>query len=189
MLINSINSTYIQKSRLFLYPLLGIRRGGSITPVQTYMTWDEMYNVNSCKFIAVYHLRDDQEFKVFEEAALMGNMLFENFFELEDGKGAYVFDFTPHRKEYKKIMHGKYSLLDEDYKVKVLKFFKNYKKHHAYIESYLYPELYFSNYATLLRVKISLLKSVGQLCDLPDLTQEVLKTPVKILNLQTINNL
>ena len=90
MKITSIRKSYIQKSKLFLYPLLGIKRGVSVTPVQTYMAWKDIYTVNDCKLIAVYHLRDDNQFKEFEENKLLGNAMFEEFFELDNDDAAYV---------------------------------------------------------------------------------------------------
>lgn len=188
MRLKNIYPSYIQKSRLFLYPILGIKRGSSVTPVQTYMSWENVYTLEDCKFIVVYHLRDDKEFKAHEEK-LINHKLFESFFELEDGTGAYVFDFSGLRKEYKKIINGKYSLLIDEYKSKVLMFFRNHSKHHKYIESYLYPEKYFSDYAEILNVNVSLLKSVGELCSLPDLNQEILEVKSKVLNFESINNL
>ena len=189
MEIKSLQSVYIQKSRIFLYPLLGIRRGVSVTPINTYMTWDKMYTVNDYKFIAVYHIRDDKDFKLFEETALMDNPLFEDFFELEDGNRAYVFDYGGMRIDYKKIVNGKYSLLSGGYKHRILSFFKNHHRHHQYILSYFNPKKYINEYAKLLGVKVSLLKGVGELCSLPDLDKEALKIPTKVPNFDPINNL
>lgn len=103
MKINSIYPNYIQKSRLFLYPLLGIKRGGSVTPKETYMSWDNVYTLDDNKLIVVYHLRDDSEFKRFEDN-VQKNKYFETFFELDDETGAYVFDFNDLKSDYKKII-------------------------------------------------------------------------------------
>ena len=189
MKLKKLQKQYIQKSRIFLYPLLGIRRGGSNTPVQTYLTWDGMYTVNDYKFIVVYHLRDDEEFKNFEEKKLLGNPLFSDFFELEDGSAAYVFDLSEYKKEYKLIVNGKYSMLPEAYKNKVLSFFKNHHQHHTSIMSYLKPEKFIGNYAQLLGVKESLLREVGELCSLPDLNLEKLEIKKKVLNFDSVNTL
>lgn len=188
MRLSKIYPEYIQKSRLFLYPILGIRRGSSVTPVQTYMCWDNVYTLEDYKFIVVYHLRDDKAFKIHEEK-LVSHKLFDSFFELDDNNGAYVFDFTGLKKEYKKIINGQYSALIDEYKAKVLLFFRNHSKHHAYIESYLYPEKYFKDYSKILNVEESLLEEVGELCSLPDLSKEKLEVKSKVLNFETINNL
>jgi hypothetical protein len=188
MRLKNIYPEYIQKSRLFLYPILNIRRGSSVTPIQTYMSWDNVYTTNDCKFIVVYHLRDDADFKAHEEK-LIKHKLFDGFFELDDGTGAYIFDFSELESQYKNIINGKYSKLADAYKAKILLFFRNHSKHHTYIESYLYPEKYFRDYAKILNVETSLLKQVGELCSLPDLTKEKLEVKSKVLNFETINNL
>ena len=46
MEITFIQTKYIQKSRLFLYPMLDIKRGYSITPIQTYMSWKNKHTIN-----------------------------------------------------------------------------------------------------------------------------------------------
>tara|TARA_R110002153_G_scaffold35059_4_gene104411 strand:- start:10721 stop:11278 length:558 start_codon:yes stop_codon:yes gene_type:complete len=185
MTISSIYPNYIQKSRLFLYPILGIKRGTSVTPKETYMSWDNVYTLDDNKLIIVYHLREDLEFKNFEEN-IQNNKYFETFFELEDNTGAFVFDLSKHKSEFQKIVKGKYSQVDDDYKNKIIYFFKNHKKHHSYIMSYLYPVRYFNMYGTVLGVPTSLLKEVGELCSLPDLKKEKLIISQKVLNLQSI---
>jgi hypothetical protein len=141
----------------------------------------------------LYHLRDDKEFKMFEEKMLLNNPLFDTFFELDNDFGAYVFDFSDHKSDYKKIINGKYSLLSSEYKRTILNFFKNHSRHHAYVESYLMPARYFNNYADLLAAPadkasmVRLLKNVGELCSLPDLTQEKLTVKEKVINFESIN--
>lgn len=185
MIISSIYPNYIQKSRLFLYPLLGIRRGNSVTPKETYMSWDNVYTFDDNKLIVVYHQREDLEFKKFEQQ-IQENKFFETFFELEDDTVAFVFDFTKHKSEFQKIVKGKYSKLSDEFKTRILKFFKNHRKHHIYIQSYLYPNKYYKMYGHVLNVPSSLLKEVGELCSLPDLEREKLKKSAKVFNLESI---
>ena len=42
------------------------------------------------------------------------------------------------------------------------------------MNSYLYPESYFSNYAEVLNVDTDFLESVGELCSKPDIEKETL---------------
>lgn len=172
MIIKSIQSTYIQKSRIFLYPLLGIRRGVSVVPKQTYMSWDGTYKLDDYKLICNYHVRKDKEFKLFEEVKLLGNDLFDDYVELEDGSCLYIFDISKYKKQYELILEGKYSLLDNDYKKKILNFFKQNVKNHTMIRSYLYPIKYYDQYAKLYAVPVDLLKSVKELCSKPDIKKE-----------------
>jgi hypothetical protein len=192
--IKSLYKEYIQKSRIFLYPLLNIPRGVSVTPIQTYMEWEGVYTIDDCKLIALYHLRDDHEFKKFEEVKLLNNKRFDEFFELDDKQGAYIFDFKDQNFNYKRIVDGEYSQLSARYKHKILDFFKNHRAHHAYIESYLYPDKYFTMYSDLLNVNTKILKQVGELCSKPnfyeesdDITTEILHAEIKIMNFDSIN--
>jgi len=183
MKIKSLYRDYIQKSRLFLYPLLNIKRGVSVKPLQTYMGWENTYCLTDSKLILQYYLRDDQDFKLFEEVKLLKNPMFHEFYELEDGTGAYVFDFSKKETLFWNVVMGKYSKLDDSSKKRILQFFKSSPNHHAYIESYLNPVKYFPIYKELLNVEMSSLKKCGELCDRPDLEREVLKLGVKIMSL------
>jgi hypothetical protein len=187
MEIKSLITDYVQKSRIFLYPALNIRRGVSVTPIETYMCWPGKYSIKDCKLICLYHVRDDSDFKTFEETFLFNNKYFSDFFQIEgDKKAAYVFDMSDFKEEYLLILKGKYSRLSTEYKKTVLNFFKNHKGHYNRIYSYLYPLKYYKDYATLLNVDKSLLSQVGELCSKPDLTKECLDISVKSVTFDTM---
>ena len=59
MAIKSLYKDYFQKSRIFMYPLLNIKRGSSVTPIETYMSWSEQFSIYDKKLICLYYLRDD----------------------------------------------------------------------------------------------------------------------------------
>jgi hypothetical protein len=75
--------------------------------------------------------------------------------------------------------------MDKETKEKILDFFERYSGNYIYISSYLHPEKWFDRYAELLGVESSLLKEVGELCNLPDLEKECLQ--IKVADLQNIN--
>lgn len=186
MKIKSLNQTYVQKSRMFLYPTLGIKRGHSVTPIETYVTWEGRYTVKDNKFICLYHLREDEDFKLLEKVKLAGNPLFHEFIDLGDNVGAYVFDFSEKKQDYENFIDGKYSRLSTDHKRAVMNFFRGQRSHHVYIESYLYPKKYIPLYAELLTTEKKdlapmhrTLSRVGELCSKPDLEKESLKTDCK----------
>lgn len=190
---------YYQKSRLFLYPILGIKRGASVTPKDTYMSWFREYGIDKNKFICTYHMRDDREFKIFEDVKLLGNPLFHKFFELEEGNlGAYVFDMS-YNDDFQAILCGKYSQLSKHHKETILEFCKVSLSNFTYMESFLYPERYWHQYVRLLTVEkkdksqgrkdradmLALLKDVGELYSKPDLEKETLFSRKKVLDFQT----
>jgi hypothetical protein len=181
MRIKKLYTKYAQKSKIFLYPLLEIKRGGSVTPIQTYMEWLDTYKVTDRKLLCLYYLRDDLEFKNFEKKVLLSHPKFENFFYISEDRGLYVFDFSDENDLFDKIIAGKYSTISKNHKDKILQFFSNNNSSLIYIDSYLNPQKYIKDYANLLGVTEELLKSVGELCALPDLDQEKFTEPaVKI---------
>ncbi len=179
MKIESLYRDYIQKSKLFLYPLLDIKRGVSITPMQTFMAWDT-YTHADFKFICQYHLRDDPEFKVFEAVKLIGSPFYHSNHLLEDGTCIYIFDFTKLEIDFWHIVTGKYSKLSKESKRKITTFFKNSNTHSAYINSYLEPKQYYHMYSEILAVDIKYFKMCGELCSKPDLDLETLKLNKKV---------
>ena len=154
-----------------------------MTLQETYMTWEGMYEISDYKLICVYELTADPKFKTFENVKLFGNKLFDTFFELENGQGAYVFDCSEFKDDYDRIVEGRYSQLSNSHKVCIKNFFSNNKNHLTYIQSYLHPERFFGMYAELLSVSIEDLKRVGELCSKPDLDKEKLLVPKKDLRL------
>jgi len=186
MRITSLQGYYNQKSRLFLYPLLGIKKGSSVTPIETYMSWANVYSTKDCRLICNYHKRKDQEFKIFEEKFLIGNTNYENHYELEDGSYAYIFDFTEFKTDYQKVVTGRYSQLSFEHKQKVADFVKSHRIHHARILSYLDPSSFYEDYAELYATSVERLKRVGELCNPPDLTKENLGVLKKNINFEPV---
>ena len=185
--IKSLITDYVQKSRIFLYPQLMIRRGVSVTPIETYMCWPGKYSIKDSVLICLYHVRDDSDFKTFEEKFLFDNKYFKDFFMTEkEDKAVYVFDLSEFKEEYLLILKGQYSKLPSEYKKTILNFFKNHKAHYNRIYSYLYPIKYYNDYARLLNVEKSLISKVGELCSKPDLNKECLDMSVKNVTFDTI---
>jgi len=183
MAIKSLYKNYFQKSRVFLYPALDIKRGVSSTPIETHISWKGIHDKNDAKLCCLYYLRKDQEFKTFEKNKLLNNKLFHSFTDLGDDKGVYVFDFTTQMKDWNAFINGKYSQFSQAHKIKIKNYIGEKSSELPYIESFLYPERHFKLYAEMMNVKESLLRKVGELCDLPDFNKEVLNLSVKNLQL------
>jgi hypothetical protein len=184
MTLKSLYRDYFQKSRVFLYPILEIRRGVSVTPIETYVCWDGHYKPEDKKFIVLYHLRNDKDFISFEKSILLGNKLFYDFKPVEENKAVYVFDFSIFGEDWDNVIAGNYSKLSKLYKKKIENFYGRKDPNFAYIESFLYPEKYFSMYSQIIDVPESLLKEVGELCSKIDLDKETLNANVKSLELR-----
>lgn len=185
MTIKSLYRDYFQKSLMFLYPHLGIRRGGSVTPIRTHLSWEGQYRPEDKRLICKYHIRDDTDYVTFEKSMLTGHRLFERFeFLKEEGNtGVYVFNFEHMAEDWDKVLKGQYSMLSPDLKQKIGNFYGKNSTSYAYVNSFLHPENYYGIYAELLAVDIKLLKQTRELCPHPDFEKENLVAEIRDLHM------
>jgi hypothetical protein len=168
---------YFPKSRVFLYPLLGIRSDSSVRPIDTYVSWDSIVKEDR-KLICTFYLRNDLDYKKFEQSSLFGNQLFHDFKEAEGGIGIYIFDFGKYSADWDRFLKGKYSHFSLEAKDKIKRAYSGNNSNAVYVESYIYPQKYYPIYAKILGVPIHQLEG-GELCDLPNFEKEELKMLVK----------
>lgn len=183
MAIQSLYKNYIQKSRIFLYPALGIKRQSN-SPIETYVAWKDYCEPGDCKFICLHHLRNDPEFRAFEKVKLFGNPLFIDYKVTADDKAIYVFDFSKSKSDWECFLRGKYSKISDKHKAVIKNFYGTQSPNYAYIESFLHPEKYFGMYSQIINVEQKILKQVGELCDPPDLEKETLTISLKLLEIK-----
>ena len=183
-------NVYFQKSRVFLYPYLEIKRGTKIVPIETYVSWKSEIEYYENQLICLYKIDKTAKFQNFENAYLLGNKYFNSYHQLEENKGIYTFNFN--KSDWKNFLAGRYSLLSKELKAKILSFYKN-NPNVDNVKSYLFPEKYYQAYTELLasssneKLKINkIIMDVGELCDKPDLKKEELILSAKTLKLQHI---
>jgi hypothetical protein len=85
-----------------------------------------------------------------------------------------VFSFAKMERNFLHFLDGRYSRFSEDFKQKILDFFSQGDTVTEYIESYLYPEIYYDEYSKILGVSERALEQAIELCDKPDLKKETL---------------
>ena len=183
MALNSVYKKYFQKSKVFLYPLLGIKRGAGVVPVETYISWKEYYNSEDMKLICVYDVRSDDEYIAFEKNTLLCHTRLSDYVKI-NSQAVFTFDFSDLEDDWFHFINGRYSKISMNLKQKILNFFDKYSGNYAYMHSYLIPEKYFNNYAELLDVEPDILIKVGELCNKPDSEKETLK--IDIADLENI---
>ena len=188
--IKDIYSGYFQKSKVFLYPVLGLKRG-SISPINTYFSWEENVTIEDIKLVCLHYLRDDDEFLNFEDKGLLGNSLYEDYKEVDHDKAVYIFNLSEHEKDFNHVIAGRYSKISNSLKNKIKNYYGPSTANYAFIDSYLYPENYYDTYAKFLTTNnvdfpgmVNLLKEVGELCSKPNFKKEELKMSVNALNLK-----
>lgn len=165
---------YFQKSKIFLYPLLGIRKGEDYVPTETYICWDNLYDVNRYKYIIIYNTERTLEFKLFEDKVLKFHKDLDWSCSLSKDKQLYVFDYSKHNHDFEMFVKGKYSKLSLETKNKILNYFGKVGKISSYIKSYLDPEKYHAVYAEALLVDLKTIQDVYEICTIPDIEKETL---------------
>jgi hypothetical protein len=184
-MIKNIPKEYFQKSKIFLYPILGIPRGNNFIPVNTYVAWNNKIVKEEFSFLCVYNIVDSQEYRDFELKYLFDNKRFKGFYYLEDNKGVYIFDFTDFTDDYLLFLGSNYSQMSNQIKNLIIKFFKSGKVDNVneLVNSYLNPNNYYEQYSKYLKVDVSILKEVRELCPKMDLEKETLEASELILDL------
>ena len=170
-----VYTDYFQKSKVFLYPLLGIGRRAKYVPVQTYVCWEGIYTPEDCKLILEYKTRNTKSFRDFASRYLDRHVMYYDFVELSDTKVAYIFDLTKtYKPDHKRFMKGKYSQLSLNAKILITDFFDDTEKAGEYIHTFLTPDKSFEEYAEFFQVNREVLEGIGELCSKPDMKKETL---------------
>ena len=164
---------YFQKSKIFLYPLLDIRKGEDYVPVDTFICWDGLYQPDDYKYICVYETKRCLKFSNFERRNLDSHPLLDykgNF----DDKQIYVFDYSKYEHDFDMFVKGHYSKFSIKTKNKILKYFGKVGRISKYIQSYLDPSEHHETYAEALDVSLDIIKETHELCTPPNLEKETL---------------
>lgn len=173
MAIKSIYAKYFQKSKMFLYPLLGIKKGAKVVPSETFIAWDNI-KPEDMKLICLYHPREKKEFADFKNKVLIKHNRLYKIHTINSENHLYIFDFSDLKNDWLKFLDGKYSQMSNETKSKILFFFPENSANYVYMRSYLYPKVFFKDYAEILDVNEEFLKSIGELCNKPDYDKETL---------------
>ena len=184
MVIDALYTKYFQKSKIFLYPLLEIKRGTFIVPNETYISWNDKINSEDMQLICIYKPEKNQNYLDFEKNVLLKHNRLIDFIKINEEQIVFTFNFSDLSVDWIHFINGKYSQMEIKIKRKILDFFDKKSGNYAYVESYLFPEKHFETYAKILDVDISLLINVGELCNKPDLERE--KLLINIADLENI---
>ncbi|MGY8918688.1 MAG: hypothetical protein ACKVJ6_10460 [Flavobacteriales bacterium] len=163
---------YFQKSKIFLYPLLGIKKGASFIPHETYISWEDEYSIDDMLLFCLYKEKNTHDFKDFEYEFLLSNVHFLKYYKLKPGYHLYVFDFKTYPQTWISFIKGMYSKIYTREKDTIQLFFGKEGVLADTVESYLYPEYYHDDYAEKLEINIEMLQQVHETCSKPNLDKE-----------------
>jgi hypothetical protein len=174
MIINEIYKKYFQKSKIFMYPLLGFERG-KVVPEEVYFSIMDKYTTEDRKLVLVYDPKMDLKYETFKEEKLVNHKLLHERLEDQNGNEIFVFNMSGFASDWDLFITGKYSQMSLNTRNEILNFFEKNSGNYIYIHSFLFPEKWFKRYSEILDVSEALLKEVGELCDVPNLVKEEFK--------------
>jgi hypothetical protein len=172
--MESVYTDYFQKSKVFLYPLLEMRKGIIQVPIQTYVEWEGVYTIVDCKFMCEYTTKMTPKFNKFSISFLEKHPLYEEHVQLAEDKYLYVFNFIRFKSDFKRFVDGEYSLFSLDNKIKILDFFSSQVKISKYVSGFLTPDSVHEDYALYLGVSVEAVQNTNEVCSPPDLEKETL---------------
>lgn len=177
---------YVQKSKLFLLPLLEIKKDIFIKPIGTYLK-DSSRETKDYQLIVPFKKDDSSEFNYYESNYIVNckYLVQDDYYETPYLR-IYTFDLSSFSSDFDKFLIGKYTEFSN--KVKTLinfywgrtaggRFFPN-----PAVDSYLHPTL--SDYQEIsqhLRVPLDDLIKIKEILDPPNLKMEV-------FNIQSFKN-
>ena len=174
MVLTEIYRKNFKKAAVFLYPLLGLSRKVSFKPNSVWIGMDNYIRKEDQKLICIYDT-SVQNFDAFSNKVLRSR---ENLLEeirIDESKNAFVFDYSKFAQTWNAYLNAKFSQFEEDSKKTILNYYSDNSANALYLNSYLYPEKFFDQYAKFLEVNVGLLKEVGELCSKPDFDSERLR--------------
>tara|TARA_R110001592_G_scaffold85153_3_gene251492 strand:- start:30 stop:608 length:579 start_codon:yes stop_codon:yes gene_type:complete len=171
--MSDVYTEYFQKSKVFLYPLLNLRRGMKYVPAQTYCGWSNVYDTDDMMLLCLYNTKLTRSFVEFANKHLKQNTHFLDNTSLESNKQLFIFDLSKYKNDWKRFLDGGYSRYSLDSKITVLDYFDD-EKTLNYIKGYLSPEVVHEQYAKELKIDIEIVKAVHEVCSAPDLEKEIL---------------
>ena len=187
--IKKLYNRYFQKSKSFLFPILGIKKNSTYPPLDVYLSWENVYDITDKKLIVTYKKHDTNDWKKYI-SDLMNNHLFNDYHLTEDDSIIVLsFDLNCVKDDYEKVLDGKYSKVSNLLKKKIRDYYSFNSPEWTYMESFLFPEKYTKFYSDMLDVNEEHIRFTGELCDKPNLELETLKIKpyAKINDVDKIN--
>lgn len=160
---------YVQKSRLFAYPLMGVPKQPKV--IETYFGINGLNLCEGNALVMLYH-NEDPDYPA-HLIQLEKNKFFD-FVVTDQEFDIVVFDLTPIKSDYDRIMNGEYSRLSKTAKI-LIKFNNTDEKASMGIN----PEYYYKDLAELLEYPEEHFENT-EIISPPDMDNEMLNVSEKV---------
>ena len=107
MAVKSIYTKYFQKSKVFLYPLLGLKRGNKIIPSETYLAWTDIIKTEDMKLVCLYHPNKSNEYEKYEKNILLKHNRLYDIQLIDQHNKIFIFDFSDLKDDWNYFLNGK----------------------------------------------------------------------------------
>jgi hypothetical protein len=181
-------TSYFQKSKVFLYPLLKLKKGIKYVPIQTYVCLEHVYSLDDRMLICEYSSDSSESFLKFCDRYLKNHIHFHEYRDLGENKHLFVFNLDVYKEDFIKFTKGTYSKFSLDSKLLIMDFFLSSGGISDFIQGYFSPEFVHKEYAKRLGVDLKEIKAVHEVCSIPNIEKETFSDNNKTLNSLLENN-
>lgn len=166
-----LNSFYVQKSKLMLYPLLEFDKK-SIRPKQTYLVYKNDVTLYNPAIICQYE-RIEKDYYEFRDKKILKNKHF--IMHIKDAEYDYfVFTLIDYKEDYLNFLEGKYSKFLKKTKEIILESYSNTTIGPILVDTHLNPEKYHEIFAEDLMSDVKTISEVYETLSLPDIDKETI---------------
>lgn len=170
-----INLRYYQKSKCFLYPILGYKSDETYRP-SSYLFFQD-HSILRGELTVFYRHTKESLFEVFENNRIVNHPLLRGCYQAAEGT-IYIYDISGYADDIELFLRGEYSKLSKSLKKTILRYFKDdiepmSPRPDRFIHTVLFPEIYYTLVAKELGVSIKSLTELGSLYDMEKETLEL----------------
>lgn len=165
-----LNSFYVQKSKLILYPLLQFDKSDK-RPKQTYVSYKDVVLKEDPILICSYEKNSIPGYEDFKENVILKNEYYMNQINTEE-YDYITFDMSSYKEDYLHFLKGKYSKFSKDTKQVILDSYTNTTIGPLLVELHLKPGLYHDVFVDYFNEPIETMIEVHETLSPPDLEKE-----------------
>ena len=168
-----LNSFYVQKSKLMLYPLLQFE-ADAIRPKQTFLAYKDEFSLEDPSIICAYERENNEKYYEFRNKIVFNNQYFVKHIRGLEFDYA-VFSLLEFGRDYSHFLAGLYSRFSNEAKEIILKSYSTTKIGPILVDTHLNPENYHDLYSRELKVELESVSEAHETLDPPDFEKETIK--------------
>jgi len=168
-----LNSFYIQKSKLLLFPLLELPKD-SVKAKTTFLAYKGKVEITDPSIICVYE-RTHPDYYDFRNNILFKHPMFDIMIRGFD-YDYIVFNLKEFKKDYSRFLTGKYSKISMESKRIIKDHYDGTRLGPLMLDTHLNPSDYHEVYANEFGVDVDYVRKAHETLDAPDLEKETLST-------------